>query len=161
MASMERVTVGALSFLAGTFWLVMNLSTDSATDVGIGAVVAAGGLALLAWHRLGVPARLARIVAAVTGLAGAVVGLASHSASLGGMYAWSEDRGWPFAWLYRGAVADDPGQARLLAEADGWGIDVLRLVADLVVWAYAGLIVAVVIGRFLRGKDRTGEILDS
>jgi hypothetical protein len=43
-------------------------------------------------------------------------------------------------------VADDPEMARRLAEASGWHVDVASLAVNLVVWAYAGiLLVALVV----------------
>jgi hypothetical protein len=46
----------------------------------------------------------------------------------------------------RGAVADDFDEARRQAVADGWGYDLFRLLVDVSLWAYAGLVLMVLIG---------------
>jgi hypothetical protein len=73
------------------------------------------------------------------------------------MFAYVTARGYPFEWLQRGAIAGDPQTARNLAEAARWQIDVTALAANLVFWAYAGLLAVLVAGlvrRALRARAR-------
>ena len=131
----------------------MALTVPSPRDAFAGGAVAAGGAVLLAWRWLRPPARLVAAVAAVGGPAGSLGGLAVQRITMGGMSGWFEDRGWPFEWLGRGAVADSPDEARRQAVADGWEADPLPLLADVVVWSYTALVLIVagtLIGRAWR-----------
>ena len=142
---------GAVSLVGGLTLILLNLhGPRPAVDVAVGVVLAAGGLVLLMPHRVRLPTRASWTVAAAAALAGVLAGLVRHEALLGGMYAYVERRGFPYAWLSRGGVADDPATARQLAATDGWQVNVLPLIGDAVVWAYAGLLILVLVRR-LRG----------
>ena len=144
---------GAFSLVGGLTWILLNLhGPRPVADIATGVILAAGGLVLLMPHRVRLPARPAWAVAAVAALAGAVAGLAVRSTAFGGMYAYVEQRGFPFAWLNRGGVADDPDTARQLAALDPWNVNVLPLIGDVVVWAYAGILVLVIVRRLRRGR---------
>ncbi|GGN55817.1 hypothetical protein GCM10010112_07020 [Actinoplanes lobatus] len=145
-----RAGIGLLSVLAGGFWLVMSPFGGDLTDAFMGAVVAAGGLVLLLWHRLGLSGRLVSVAAGVTGVTGALAGLTVYASGLCCMFSFFESRGWPLTWLGRGAVADTSDEAIRLARAESWGVYPSDLVIDLVVWAYAGMVLAVLIGLVVR-----------
>jgi hypothetical protein len=143
--------LGAFTLVGGLLWILLNLhSPRPVVDIAAGAVLAAGGLVLLMPHRVRLPGGRTWAVAGAAALVGAVVGLVAHSVALGGMYAYVERRGFPFAWLTRGGVADDPETARQLAAMDAWNVNVLQLAGSVVVWAYAGILVLVLVRR-LRG----------
>ncbi|WP_433792150.1 hypothetical protein [Actinoplanes sp. CA-252034] len=91
------------------------------------------------------------------GLAGTAAGLIVRTITTGGMFGWFEDRGWPFAWLGRGAVADGLDEARRQAVAEGWALDPTRLVVDVIVWAYAGLVLICVLGLAVRAQKARGN----
>ncbi|MEV0897634.1 hypothetical protein [Actinoplanes sp. NPDC049802] len=141
-----RLVIGQMSLTAGVFWLVMALTVPYPRDFFVGGALAAGGLALLLWRRLRPPVRFVSVTAAMTAIGGTAAGLAVHTTSMGGMFGWFESRGWPFAWAGLGGLADTTEEAHRQAVADGWGLDWFRLLVDVTLWAYAGLVVAVVIG---------------
>ncbi|MFD1373484.1 hypothetical protein [Actinoplanes sichuanensis] len=141
-----------MSLTFGMFWLVMNLTVAVDRHVFTGLAMAGGGLVLLLWRRIRLPVRLVGVVSVVVGAAGTVAGLIVRTVSTGGMFGWFEDRGWPFAWLARGGLADSPDEARRLAVAGGWGVDWTRLAADVVVWAYTGLVLICLIGLAVRAQ---------
>jgi hypothetical protein len=145
-----RITVGQISLTVGLLWLFMSFSSANVRDVFVGSALAGGGLVMLLWRRIVLPVRLVAAVSVAAGLVGTAAGLAARSVSTGGMFAWSEGRGWPFEWVGRGSVADDFEQARRQAVAEGWGYDLLRLVVDVSLWAYAGLVLMVLIGLVTR-----------
>jgi hypothetical protein len=152
-----RLTVGQVSLTFGMFWLVMNLTVVVDRHVFVGAVFAGGGLVLLLWRRIRLPVRLVVAVSVVSGTVGTVAGLAVRSTSVGGMFAWFEGRGWPFVWLGRGGSADSLDEARRLALAGGWGVDGVRLVVDVAVWAYTGLVLICVFGLAVRAQKARGR----
>ncbi len=140
--------LGAFSLVGGLTWILLNLhSPRPVVDITVGVVLAAGGLVLLMPHRVRLPARTTWAVAGAAALVGAVAGLAVRSSALGGMYAYVERRGFPFAWLTRGGVADDPDTARQLAATDAWNVNVLPLIGDVFVWAYAGILIFALVRR--------------
>jgi hypothetical protein len=145
-----RLTVGQGSLTVGLLWLVMSASTASVRDVFVGSAIAGGGLVMLLWRRIPLPGRLVAAGSVAAGVAGTAAGLFYRSVSTGGMFVWSEGRGWPFTWVGRGAMADDFDEARRQAIADGWGWDLFRLVVDVSLWAYAGLVLMVLIGLVAR-----------
>jgi hypothetical protein len=49
---------------------------------------------------------------------------------------------------------DWPGRRRAIE--DGWGVDVLRMLADVAVWAYTGLVLICLIGLVVRAQKRRG-----
>ncbi|WP_229075676.1 hypothetical protein [Actinoplanes sp. DH11] len=153
--ALARFAAGSLGLLAGGFWLVMTLLSGDPQAASTGALPIGGGLVLLCWDRLRLPAR--RVAAAVAMIipAGLAAGLAVERTVLGGMFGWFAYRGWPFTWLERGAAADSPAEARRLAEASDWAVEPFRLVVDVVLWAYAGLVLSagvILLVRALRGR---------
>ena len=149
-AEVVRFAIGFLSLVAGGFWLVMALTVPYPRDIFVGAAVAAGGGVLLAWKRLRPPVRPAIAVAALGGVAGTAAGLAVRRVDMGGMFGWSEHRGWPFAWLGRAGLADSIEEARRQATTGGWGVDWFRMCLDAVVWSYTSLVLVVVLCLVLR-----------
>ena len=149
--------LGAVSLVAGLTWLLLNLhGPHPATDLGVGAVLAAGGLVLLLPHRIELPPLVTAVAAGVTALAGTAAGLASSSAQTCCDFAYIVDRGWPFHWVQRGALASDPDTARRLAQAGNWQVDALSLMTNLVLWAYVGILIvaiAVLVRRARRARD--------
>jgi hypothetical protein len=145
-----RLTVGQMSLTVGLLWLAMSASSANVRDVFVGSVLAGGGLVMLLWRRILLPVRTVAVVSVAVGLAGTAAGLVSGSISTGGMFVWSEGRGWPFEWAGRGATSDDLDEARRQAIAEGWGYDLFRLVVDVSLWAYAGLVLVVSIGLVAR-----------
>lgn len=145
--------LGAFSLVGGLTWILLNLhGPRPAVDIAVGVVLATGGLVLLMPHRVRLPARTTWAVATAAALVGAVAGLAVRSSALGGMYAYVERRGFPFEWLARGGVADDPDTAQRLAGMDAWNVNVLPLIGDGFVWAYAGILILVLVRRLRRGR---------
>lgn len=139
-----RLAAGQVSLTLGVFWLLISLSGGHPRDVVTGAALAGGGLVLLLWRRVPLSGRLAFAAAGVSGIGGTVAGLTVRSAELCCMFSYTEGRGWPYEWLTRHAAADGPGEARRLAEADGWGFhSPMALVADVTVCAYTGLVLIV------------------
>ncbi|MBO3740426.1 hypothetical protein [Actinoplanes flavus] len=141
-----RAGIGLMSLLVGGFWLVMSPNGGDLTDAFMGAVVAAGGLVLLLWHRLGLSGRPVSVAAGAAGVTGTLAGLTVYAGGVCCMFSFSESRGWPLTWLGRGAVADTEDEAIRLARAESWGVYPSDLLVDLVVWAYAGMVLAVLIG---------------
>jgi hypothetical protein len=137
--------LGAVSLVGGLTWVLLNLHGPAPyVDLAAGVVLALGGLILLMPHRIHLP-RAAWLTAAGTGVAGTAAGIASGTANVYGMFAYVVDRGFPFRFLQRGGVADDPEVARRLAATDSWQVDVAALTIDVLVWAYLGLLVFVLI----------------
>lgn len=151
--------VGALTLVGGLTWLLLNLSgPHPAVDVAVGAVLAAGGLVLLMPHRARLPGRVTAAGAGVVALGGIAAGLLVAENSQGGAFVYLVRRGLPFPWLARGGIADDPDTARRLAESAGWQVDAISLAADLLVFAYAGmLLVAVVVLVRRTAGERAGR----
>jgi hypothetical protein len=141
----------------GSAWSLLNLhGPHPVVDLAVGAVLAAGGLVLLLPHRIELPPLATTIAAGVAALAGTAAGLASSSAQSCCDFAYIVDRGWPFHWVQRGALASDPDTARRLAQAGNWQVGALSLAADLLLWAYVGILIvagAVLIRRALRARD--------
>jgi hypothetical protein len=148
-----RGTLGAITLVGGLTWLLLNLhGPQVATDMLTGAVLAAGGLVLLMPHRI----RLHRVTALVAGasaLAGTAAGLLAGAAQTAAGYAYVAARGYPFHWVQRGAIADDPGTARRLAERSDWQTDVPALLADMLFWAFIGLLVLVTVEVVRRSRQ--------
>jgi hypothetical protein len=134
--------LGALTLVGGLTWVLLNLhGPHGLVDVAVGVVLAAGGLVLLMPHRVQLPGRPTLGGAAVVALAGTATGLLVTAASACCSYAYVVQRGWPFAWLNKGAWGDDAATARLVAASAGWQVDAIALAADLLVFAYAGMLV--------------------
>ena len=84
-----------------------------------GCVLSLGGLVLLMPHRIGLPRAGHRASPRlVAGVGGTAAGIAVETATACCTYAYVVDRGFPFIWLQRGGVADDPDVARRLAATD-------------------------------------------
>jgi hypothetical protein len=156
-----RGLLGALSLVGGLTWLLLNMQgTHPVLDTAVSLVLAAGGLVLLMPHRITLPRRVTGIATTGAALAGTVAGLAA-TASQASTIAYVVARGWPFHWLHRGGVADDLETARRIALAADWQVDGVALAADLLVWAYAGMLVvviAVLIRRSARERRRSTEL---
>jgi hypothetical protein len=132
--------LGALSLVAGLTWVLIYLSAPS-IDLVVGVVLALGGLVLLMPHRMRLPRAATWIAAVVAGLGGTAAGIAAGTTTACCMFAYVVDRGFPYPWLQRGGVADDPEVARRLAATDAWQADVPTLLINVLVWAYAGILV--------------------
>jgi hypothetical protein len=148
---------GGFSLVAGLTWILLNAqgprpAADIAVDVVVGAVLAAGGLVLMMPHRVRLPTRPAWLVAGAAAVLGSTAGLVVSSTSLAGIYAYVENRGFPFGWLTRGGIADDPATARQLASMDAWDVNVLPLIGGALVWAYAGILIFVLVRRLRAGR---------
>jgi hypothetical protein len=139
-----RWLLGAASLLAGFTWALINTSNPSAIlDALVGCVLAAGGLVLLMPHRIRLPRRATAVTMTVAALGGTVAGLVAGRTTWSG-YAYIADRGWPFHWAQRGAIADDPDTARRLTDRADWHVDLVALGGTLLFFAYAGLVLVVI-----------------
>jgi hypothetical protein len=150
--------LGAVTLVGGLTWLLLYLHGPAVgTDVLVGVVLAAGGLVLLMPHRIPLrPARTA-VVAGASALAGTAAGLVVLSTQLGGTFAYVMARGYPFHWVQRGAVAEDPDVARRIAESADWTVDLPALAGDLLFWAYVGMLLVVSADLARRARrDRVG-----
>jgi hypothetical protein len=139
-----RWLLGAGSLVAGFTWMLINLSNPSAiVDALVGCVLVAGGVILLMPHRIRLPRRATAAVMTLAALIGTVAGLAAGRATWTG-YAYIADRGWPFHWAQRGAIADDAETARRLTEGADWHVDLVSLAGTLLFFAYVGLVLIVI-----------------
>jgi hypothetical protein len=143
---LARWLLGAFSLVGGLTWLLVT--THGLTDVVVALVLAAAGLVLLMPHRIQLPRRLTALVMTGFAVVGTLAGLVVLTERVGS-FAYAADRGWPFMWIQRYAVADDPTTARSLADSANWTVDLISLVMNLVLWAYAGMLL-VVIGVLMR-----------
>jgi hypothetical protein len=140
-----RFLLGAVTLVGGLTWILVNLTGPSPIlDLLVGAVLSAGALVLLMPHRIRLPRMLTTLAVAGTALAGTVAGLFAGAAQTCCAYAYVIDRGWPFSWAGRGAVAEDPDTAYRLAQDANWQIDPISLTGDLLLWAYVGLLLVVI-----------------
>jgi hypothetical protein len=157
MAEKVWELIGAVTLVGGLTWVLLNLhGPHPVLDVSVGAVLAAGGLVLLMPHRVRLPGAVTAGAAALAALAGGAAGIAAGSVQICCAYAYVVQRGWPFRWLSRGGVAGDPETARRLAQSARWHVDAVSLGADLLVWAYAGMVivaVAIVCRRAVAARD--------
>ncbi|WP_250027709.1 hypothetical protein [Paractinoplanes maris] len=153
-----RFLVGALSLVGGLTWVLLNLHVSTAVlDAVVGTVLAAGGLVLLMPHRIQLPRLVTAAVMTGFALAGTVAGLFVETSRECCEFAYVTERGWPFHWLGRGAVAADPDTAFRLAQSAGWSADVISLVADLVLFSYSGLLLVVIAVLVRRARQRSGS----
>lgn len=137
---------GAVSLVGGLTWILLNLSAAAApADLVAGVVLAAGGLVLLMPHRVRLPRRLGWAVALGAGVVGTVGGLASSAAQVCCAFAYVETQGYPFRWLSRTGLADDPDTARRMALNTARAVDVTSMLMNVVVWAYTGLLILTVV----------------
>ncbi|MEU4213806.1 hypothetical protein [Actinoplanes sp. NPDC026623] len=156
-----RGLLGAVSLVGGLTWILLNLGAPRpVTDMIVGVVLAGGGLVLLMPHRIGLPARATAAATAGAAVGGTLACTLVTSVDVGGTYVYLASRGWPFAWLSRGASAADPATAEAAANRSSWQLDAVNLVADLYFWAFAGLLVvaAVVVVR-RAGADREAALI--
>jgi hypothetical protein len=141
-----RWLLGAFSLVGGLTWgLFTYHGPTAALDLGVAVVLAAAGLVLLMPHRIRLPRLITAAVMAGFAVAGAAAGLLASKGRDCCMFAHIEDRGWPFTWAQRGAVADDPATAERLARGAHWTVDAVSLAADLLLWAYAGMLLVVIV----------------
>jgi len=141
-----RALAGGVSLVLGLLWILLTTTQGHVhgTDLAVGLVLTIGGLVLLMPHRIRLPPVATAITVAVVGLGGTAAGLVVRTSQACCMFAYIVDRGWPFHWLERGAVADDPDTAYRLARGAHWDVNVISLAADLVLWAYAGMVLVVI-----------------
>lgn len=153
-----RALAGGVSLVLGLLWLLLTTTQGkfTGTDIAVGTVLAAGGLVLLMPHRIQLPRTATAITATVAAVGGTAAGLAVKTAQSCCDFAYVVDRGWPFHWLERGAVADSPDTAYRLAQAAGWDPNVITLATDLVLWAYAGMLLVVIVVLVRRGRGDHG-----
>jgi hypothetical protein len=157
-----RFVLGALSLVGGLTWILLNLHVSTAAlDAGVGAVLAAGGLVLLMPHRIRLPRLVTALVMSGFALAGTAAGLLVESSRECCMFAYVSERGWPFHWVSRGGVADDPETAFRLAQSSGWSADVVSLAANLLVWSYVGLVLVVIAVLVRRARPVRAEEAES
>ncbi|MEV6845415.1 hypothetical protein [Actinoplanes sp. NPDC051411] len=147
-----RWLLGAGSLVAGFTWMLINLSNPSAlVDALVGCVLVAGGVILLMPHRIRLPRRATAVVMTLAALVGTVAGLAGGQTTWSG-YAYIADRGWPFHWAQRGAIADDAETARRLTEGADWHVNLVSLAGTLLFYAYAGLVLIVIAVQVRRSR---------
>jgi xanthosine utilization system XapX-like protein len=147
-----RWLLGAGSLVTGFTWMLINLNNPSAiVDALVGCVLVAGGVILLMPHRIRLPRRATAVAMTVTALVGTVAGLAGGQTSWSG-YAYIADRGWPFHWAQRGAIANDADTARRLTESTDWHVNLVSLAGTLLVFAYTGLVAIVIAVQIRRSR---------
>jgi hypothetical protein len=148
-----RWLLGAFSLVGGLTWILMT--AHGWLDLVVGTVLALSGLVLLMPHRIRLPRRLTAVVMTGFGLAGTVAGLVALTERTCCSYAFVADRGFPFTWIQRYAIADDAATAERLAGSANWTIDLVSLSANLLLWAYAGMLLVVigVLARRARGDN--------
>jgi hypothetical protein len=147
-----RWLLGAGSLVAGFTWMLINVSNPSAiVDSLVGCVLVAGGVILLMPHRVRLPRRATAVVMTVAALVGTVAGLDGEQTTWSG-YAYIADRGWPFHWAQRGAIANDAETARRLTESADWHVDLVALAGTLLFFAYVGLVLIVIAVQIRRSR---------
>jgi hypothetical protein len=138
--------LGAITLVGGLTWILINLQApEPLVDLATGVVLAAGGLVLLMPHRVRLPGRAAWITGTAAAVLGSAAGLLVHTVQTCCMYAYVEQRGFPFTWLSHSASAADPATARSLALGQSWHVDVPSLVMSGLVWAWAGILVLAIV----------------
>jgi hypothetical protein len=155
MTTGDKITEHPVQVIAAATTCVLGALATLFTPAGL-VVLAAGGT-LFFWHRLRPSATFVAVGAAVGAVAGPLGTLFVRTERLCCMFGWSENRGWPYAWLSRGGDADTPEAARQVAIAAGWSPDPVYLVADVALWASAGFLLFVAIGlagRVVRERRR-------
>jgi hypothetical protein len=154
-----RWLFGAITLVAGLSWILINVGgSHLVLDATVGTVLTLGALVLLMPHRIQLP-KPATIAAVIgIGLAGTAAGLAAQSAQAG-EFVYIIGRGFPFHWATRGAIAADTETAHRLAQGANWEVDLVSLAANLLLWAYVGmLLVAITV---LVQRTRGGHRADS
>lgn len=154
-----RWLLGAFSLVAGFTWALVNLSTRTVLiDCLVGAVLVGGGLVLLMPHRVRLPKLPTALAMTGTALAGTLAGLFSTRTQTCCTYLEYTDRGWPFHWAQRGAVAGDADTAHRLALSSNWHVDLVSLAGNLLFFAYAGLLVVVLVVQIRRARGSKPQI---
>ena len=147
--------IGAISLVSGLTWVLLNLhGPEPFVDLAAGLVLTLGGLVLLMPHRIRLPGVATGIAAAVAAVGGTAAGIVVKTATICCMFAYVVDRGFPFVWLQRGGVADDPDVAKRLAATDSWHVDVSGLVLNLFLWAQVGVLVTALVVLARRSRAR-------
>ncbi|WP_433298044.1 hypothetical protein ACQP2F_42410 [Actinoplanes sp. CA-030573] len=145
-----RWLLGAFSLVGGLTWALFAVhGPTAAVDLTIGIVFAVVGLVLLMPHRIRLPRLVTTVTMILFAVAGTAVGLVSARVRTCCEFAYIEDRGWPFAWAQRGAVADDWATAERLAHGADWTVDFVAVATDALFWSYVGMVL-VVIGVLVR-----------
>jgi hypothetical protein len=153
-ARLARWLLGAFTLVGGLTWVLINLhGPQPVLDIAAGTVLAAGGLVLLMPHRIDLPPRTTALVTAASALAGTASGLSAVKSQFCCEFAYVVDRGWPFTWLQRGAVAQSYEAARTLVASADWTFDAFALAADLLIWAYVGLLIMTIVVLVRRGRS--------
>ncbi|WP_143163065.1 hypothetical protein [Couchioplanes caeruleus] len=151
IGALTRGFAGAVTLVGALTWILLNLQAPGRqADLVVGAVLAVGGLVLLMPHRVPLPALPTAGASVAAAVGGALAGLLTETTRTGGMWAYVARRGWPYEWLNRGAVADDPQTARALAEQASWQVDAVNLTATAVFWGFLGLLLAAAVTRTRR-----------
>ena len=157
---LTRWLLGAFSLVAGLTWILFTAhGPTAALDVTVGVVLAAAGLVLLMPHRIRLPRLVTTIVMTMVGIAGTAAGLAHSVERTCCSYAYVLDRGFPFTWAQRAGAGADPATAERLAGAANWTVDLVSLAVNLLLWAYAGMLLVVI--AVLVRQRREGEPPDS
>ena len=140
-----RWLLGAITLVGGLTWILVNLTgPNPLLDLVLGVVLSAGALVLLMPHRIQLP-RLTTTVAVIgVGLVGTLTGLLAGTEQTCCAYAYLVDRGWPFRWVGRGAIAADAETARRLAQDADWQVNLISLGGNLLLWAYGGMLLVVI-----------------
>ena len=147
--------IGAVSLVCGLTWVLLNLhGPNPFVDLAAGVVLSLGGLVLLMPHRIQLPGVATGIAAAVAAAGGTAAGVLVKTATVCCMFAYVVNRGFPFFWLQRGGVADDPDVAQRLAATDSLHVDVSGLVLNLFIWAHVGVLVMAVVVLVRRSSRR-------
>ncbi|WP_433370489.1 hypothetical protein ACQPZX_45605 [Actinoplanes sp. CA-142083] len=142
---LARWLLGAFSLVAGLTWILFTMHGPTAVlDLCVGLVLAGAGLVLLMPHRIRLPRLVTTIVMAMVAIAGTAAGLASSTERTCCAYAYVLDRGFPFTWVQRAGVGPDPASAERLAGSANWTVDLVSLAANLLLWAYAGMLIVVI-----------------
>jgi hypothetical protein len=142
---LTRWLLGALSLVAGLTWILFTVHGPTALlDLAVGLVLAAAGLVLLMPHRIRLPRVVTTIVMTMTAIAGTAAGLAASTERTCCAYAYVLDRGFPITWAQRAGVGPDPASAERLAGSANWTVDLVSLAANLLLWAYAGMLIVVI-----------------
>ncbi len=155
--------VGAASLLVALIFLGAQLMAPGPADrtfVLASVVGAAGGAVLLFLHRLGLrPGPIGWAAALVSGVGGAAAGLLHGTAQTCCAFAHLAARGYPFPWLRRGASAETAGAAVAKTAGRPWHPHWDALLADVLFWAYLGVLAAVLVAlvrRAVGGTTRAG-----
>jgi hypothetical protein len=142
---LARWLLGAFSLVAGLTWILFTVHGPTALlDLMVGLVLAAAGLVLLMPHRIRLPRLVTTIVMTMVAIAGTAAGLAASTERTCCSYAYVLSRGFPFAWAQRAGIGADPATAERLAGAANWTVDLVSLAANVLLWAYAGMLLVVI-----------------